>query len=342
MSKYIQSTLAHFPDFFEETIKLIEKEFKYPSHQSFLTDFYPLMGPLNHQNCHILIDEDKVIGHIAVKERNLSYKGVKTKVALIGAIALNEKYQQQGNFTPFFNNIIERYSNDNSLLLLWSDLKPLYNRFKFYEAGGVIQTGKKKLLNENLSTDWIKTNFKSLSPTELDEIKRIYQNQDLLTLERSENDWDLIKEITSASLFIKKDNNKISSYFIKDKGNDLNNIIHEFASIDNDIISATQDLSDYMLWLPEKYNSTFNKKDILYGAFFRIADIQKLSFFLSALTNDQLSIFGHKDDMIQVKYINAEFDFKAEDFITGIFGPNPISEFSDILPAIYIAGLDSI
>lgn len=342
MSNYIQSTLAHFPDFFEDTISLIEKEFKYPSHHSFLTDFYPLMTPLNHQNCHILIDKDKVIGHIAVTERNLTYKGIKTKVALIGAIALNEKYQQQGNFTPFFNNIIEKYSKNNSLLLLWSDLKPLYNRFKFYEAGGVIQTGKKKLLSENLPNGWIKTNFKSLTPIEFAEIKSIYQNQDLLTLERSESDWDQIKEVTSCSLFINKKDNKISSYFIKDKGNDLSNIIHEFASIDNDIIPMSKDFTDYMLWLPEKYNSTFNKKDIFFGAFFKVADIKKLSLFLSKITNNQLSILEKKDSMIQVKYKSAEFDFSEEDFLTGIFGPNPISEFSEIMPAIYIAGLDSI
>lgn len=342
MTKYIQSTLAHFPDFFEDTIHLIEKEFKYPSHHSFLTDFYPLMGPLNHQNCHILIDQNKVIGHIAVKERILTYKGVKTKVALLGAIALNEKYQQQGNFTPFFNRIIEKYSKDNSLLLLWSDLKSLYNRFNFYEAGGVIQTGKKKLLNENLPSSWIKTDFKSLTPSELDEIKNIYQGQDLLTLERTESDWDQIKEITSASLYIKNNNSKITSYFIKDKGNDLNNIIHEFASLDNDIITAFQEFSDYQLWLPEKFNNTFNKKDIFYGAFFRVANLNNLSKFLSQLTHNQLSIHNYTNDIIQLKYKNAEFDFTVEDFLTGIFGPNPIKEFSEILPAIYIAGLDSI
>ena len=342
MTKYIQSTLAQLPDFFEDTIKLIEKEFEYPTHHSFLTDFYPLMGPLNHENCHILIDEDKVIGHIAVKERTLSYKGSSTKVALIGAIALNEKYQQQGNFTPFFNAIIERYSRKNALLFLWSDLKPLYNRFNFFEAGGVIQTGKKKLLNENLPKDWEATQFVKLNDNDFNKIKTLYKEQDLLTLERDESDWDQIKEISSASLYIKRKNEEICSYFVKDKGNDLTGIIHEFVTKGNGTLEAIELFTDYQVWLPEVFNSTFNKKDIFFSSFIRISNVELLSTFLQSLTKDQVSVMSYKDKSVKAKYKEAEFDFSIEEFLTGLFGPNPIEEFSEIMPHLYIAGLDSI
>ncbi|PIK14514.1 GNAT family N-acetyltransferase [Halobacteriovorax sp. JY17] len=342
MTKFIQSTLAQFPDFFEETLMLIEREFKYPTHHKFLTDFYPLMGPLNHEHCHILIDDNKVIGHIAVKERILSFKNTSTRVALIGAIALDEKYQQQGNFTPFFQKVIEIYSAENSLLLLWSDLKPLYNRFNFFEAGGVIQTGKKKLLNENLPNGWAIHNFKDLNVKEFEEIKTLYKDQELLTLERSEGDWDQIKEISSASLYIKRKNQNIVSYFVKDKGNDLNGIIHEFVTKNASYVEAIDDFIDYQLWLPESFNKVFNKKDIFFGAFLRISNFKLLSIFLSDLTKNQLSISKLEGDKITVKYKEAEFDFKVEEFLTGIFGPNPIEEFSEIMPNFYIAGLDSI
>lgn len=342
MSKYIQSTLAQLPDYFNETLELIEKEFKYPSHHKFLTDFYPLMGPLNHHNCHILLDGNKVIGHIALKERTLSYKDNKTKVALIGAIALDEKYQQQGNFTPFFKNIIKKYSKNNSLLLLWSDLKPLYNRFNFYEAGGVIQTGKKMLLDESLPDNWKKKDIKSLSDNELSEIKKLYNNQDYLTLSRNDNDWDLIKEITSSSLYIKEVNGTIQSYFIKDKGNDLGGIIHEFSCKNNDVISEIEELIDFQLWLPEKYNSTFNKKDIFYSSFIHISNKDLFSKFLQEITNGSLTIDKLDGEKISITFNNASFDFNTEEFLTGLFGPNPIEEFSQLIPSIFIAGVDSI
>ncbi|WP_417337180.1 GNAT family N-acetyltransferase [Halobacteriovorax marinus] len=340
MKDFFQTTLAQAPDYFDETISLIEKGFKYPTHHSFLTDFYPLLGPLNHHNCHLLIDNKKVIGHIAVKERTLHYKGIETPVALIGGIVIDERNQQQGNFTPFFKNIQERYKDDNSLFLLWSDLKSLYNRFEFYEAGGVIQTGTKKLLNENLSSDWKQTTFKSLSPEDFDQVKDLYANQNNLTLKRSESDWDQIKEITSSNLYIKK-SDVINSYFIKGKGNDLTNIIHEFIT-SHDPIDQYELFSDYQLWLPEKYNKVFNKKDIFYSSFMKIANPILLSNFLRELTNDQLSINSFMKNEINISYLNNSFDFKVDEFLTGIFGPTPIKEFEQIIPGIYIGGVDSI
>ena len=342
MTKYIESTLAQLPDFFDDTIKLIEKEFKYPAHHSFLNDFYPLMGPLNHENCHILIDGEKVIGHIAVKERTLTYKSTSTKVALIGGIALDEKYQQQGNFTPFFNKIVQKYSSKNALLLLWSDLKPLYNRFNFFEAGGVIQTGKKKLLSENLPKEWETTQFSKLTDTDFARIKSLYKEQNLLTLERSESDWDQIKEISSASLYIKRENKEVCSYFVKDKGNDLSGIIHEFVTRGNNVLEAIEQFTDYQVWIPEVYNSTFNKKDIFFCSFMKISNIELLSTFLQALTKDQVSLISYEGECVKVRYKEAEFDFSVEEFLTGVFGPNPIEEFSEIMPHLYIAGLDSI
>jgi hypothetical protein len=300
------------------------------------------MSPLNHEHCHLLFDDKKVIGHIAVKERCLSYKGIKTKVALIGAIALDQKYQQQGNFTPFFQDIISKYEKENSLLLLWSDLKPLYNRFNFFEAGGVIQTGKRALLNENLPKGWDRTTFNKVTKNEFNEIKELYKNQNILTIDRNNSDWDQIKEVTSSSLYTKKENDKIISYFVKDKGNDLPGIIHEFVCKDNSLETAFEELTDFQLWIPESYNSIFNKKDIYYAAFFRIGNLQNFSSFLNEITNHQLSLISNNESVIKVKYKDAQLDFKVEEFLTGIFGPNPIQEFSEVMPSLYIAGLDSI
>ncbi|OUR93098.1 hypothetical protein A9Q84_21580 [Halobacteriovorax marinus] len=342
MSKLIQTTLAKAPNFFNETLSLLEKSFNYPKHQNFLTDFYPLMAPINHDHCHILIDKDKVVGHIGVKKRTLTYKDTSLEVVLLGGIAISENYQGQGNFSKFFTDILDRYKDKCGLMLLWSDLSALYNRYGFYEAGGVIQTGKKQLLKESLPIDWCETSFKQIDEKKFEQIKTLYANQSRLTLKRDESLWSGIREISSAKLFYKEEDNKIVSYVVMGKGNDLEGIIHELVATketENDVIES---FSDFKLWLPEKYNSLFHKKELLYGAFLKIGNVPLLNSFLENLSKNQLQIISIDGDDINISHNENDFKLNIQDFLTGLLGPTPITEFQEFMPSFFINGLDSI
>ena len=341
MSGYIQTTLANSPNFFDETISLLEEAFEYPSHQSFLIDFYPLIGPSNHNHCHLLIDNQKVIGHIAVRKRTLTYKSKNLDVALIGGIAIHPKYRGQGVFSNFFKTIIKKYSNDVALMLLWSDLTSLYNKFNFYEAGGVIQTGRKTLLTESLDQNWIESNLKLISNEQFEEIKKLYNSRKDFHLLRDESYWSAIREVSSARLFFKKnDNNSIESYFILGKGQDLEGVIHEYNVVDEEQFFKEMDC--YKLWLPESLNRIFHKKEISFGFFINLTDIKKLSSFVGQISDQRLLIKGKQLDNIYFSFDNKEFELKEQLFTTALFGPNPIKEFEEVFPSLMINGLDSI
>lgn len=341
MSEYIQTTLANSPNFFNETISLLEESFEYPTHHSFLIDFYPLVGPSNHDHCHLLIDDQKVIGHIGIRKRKLSYKGKQLDVALIGGIAIHSKYRGQGVFSRFFKDILKKYEKDVSLMFLWSDLSSLYNKFNFYEAGGVIQTGRKILLKESLNPNWIETNLKSISNEQFEEIKHIYNQRKDFHLLRDESYWSAIREVSSAKVFIKKDSNdSIYSYFILGKGHDLDGIIHEY-NVEDEKDFFTE-IDCYKLWLPESKNKLFHKKEIRFGYFIKISDLKRFSNFVSQITNGRLVIKGKELNKIFFSFDNNDFELEEQLFTTSLFGPNPIKEFENIFPSLMINGLDSI
>jgi predicted N-acetyltransferase YhbS len=341
MSEYIETTLSNSPSYLEETLSLLEDAFKYPSHHKFLTDFYPLLGTHNHNHCHILIKDNKVVGHIGVNKRTISYKGDTLEVILIGAIAIHSSYRGQGVFSKFFKSILKTYKDKASLMFLWSDLTSLYNKFDFYEAGGIIQTGRKTLLKESIASSWIESNFKDISNDHFEQIKNLYNKRADLHVIREEKHWSAIKEISSARLFYKLDkSDNIDSYFILGKGNDLSDIIHEYASSDEQ--SFLNEFDTYKLWLPERYNSIYHKKDIHFGYFISITNLPKFSSFLFGITDKRLELTGSSKEEYIFKFDDKEFNLEKNAFLTSLFGPNPIKEFEEVFPGLMIHGLDSI
>lgn len=341
MTKYIETTLAHSPNFFDETLSLLETAFKYPSHQSFLTDFYPLLGTHNHEHCHILVQDGKVVGHIGINRRTLLCKSQKLEVLLIGGIAIHPSFQGQGVFSSFFESILDKYRDKAALMFLWSDLTSLYNKFDFYEAGGIIQTGRKTLLKESLDSSWIESNLKDISIEQFREIKSLYNSKSRPHLLRTENDWSAIREVQSAKLYYKEnENNEISSYFIIGKGNDLPGIIHEYFAKDEEQFFKEVDTAK--LWLPELYNSLYHKKEIHYGHFVSISSFPQFSTFLLNITDSELSLNASDKEKIYFNFKDTEYALEKSQFLTSLFGPNPIEEFENIFKGFMINGLDSV
>ena len=94
------------------------------------------------------------------------------------------------------------------------------------------------------------------------EIKDLYEkyvNHHHISVFRSEEDWKELMSIKSASMFVKYSENKIQSYFILGKGQDLQGIIHEYAF--NDInTEITQEFSknSVLIHQNEKSNNWIN------------------------------------------------------------------------------------
>ncbi|MCK5884788.1 MAG: GNAT family N-acetyltransferase [Bacteriovoracaceae bacterium] len=345
--KFKITTLEEAPDRLDETVALIENGFNYPEGQNFVVDFAPLINESNFQNNHIIIDFTKniIVGHIGVVLRRLGNKNIQMRVALIGGVVTHKDYQQMGLFSHLMKYVMKEYHEDSGLFLLWSDLPELYKKYSFFPAGGQVQLGTRDLDNE-LEKHFEKTKLFLLSDKERIQIKEIYNKEtahSYTTLVRTEIDWSAISRITSADLYIKRDDEGIiSSYFFANKGHDLANIIHEVGFKSN-FKNWTMDLlQEYKLWLPEQEKLFFNTNKTIYMAMIKIGEVAEFNRFLAKWSRGELKIKTIANARVIFRYRSEEYEEPLNLFLTFIFGPTPLKEFEKYGPPLYLSGLDSI
>ena len=227
-NSYKIKTLADSPEYFDQVIHLIEKNFGYILPHRYFIDFYPLMNKKNHEHCFLLMKDQELVGHIGVKTHQIAYDQFDFKASLLGGICIDEKYQGQGIFTPFFAEVMKRY-HDSAMMILWSDKHELYQKYDFDLAGvqycymGVDQVHPdEKNLNELNDFEWKK-------------IQRLFDKvlkEDVLHIKRNESDWDDFRQMSSVKALLFYENNELIGYALKNKGMDLGGIVHEYIHLD--------------------------------------------------------------------------------------------------------------
>ncbi len=329
--------LSEKPLLFEKTLKLIEKSFHYKDPFSFKIDFAPLMDVSNHKNCFIMIDENEnVIAHVGVKEHFLTLNHVKYPIILLGGIAVDESRRGEGHFQTLFQDVLAEKRSDTTFFLLWSDQEKLYNKFGFHLCGTQIEIEKEKKISP-----FVKTTFANLKDKEKVEIKDLYKSfsKTYLTIERNDSDWKVIEQMTSADLFIRKENDIIHDYYFMNKGQDLPGIIYEYGSL-KDLTLLVQEISSYgKVWLGRDLVPSEN---LQFQFFMAPGDLRLFTEFIFQLTKEQFKI-RNINPMKQEVF----FDFNGEtlslnlpEFLRGIFGPGVFEEI-DVRP-FFLSGLDSI
>lgn len=333
-------TLEEKPEYKKQTISLLEEAFHYNNENSIETDFNLLLNKVNDNNCFILLSESKeLIGHIGVLKRDIYINKKKYTLTFFGCIVISEKYRGKKLFRPFFQNILEKFA-DSSLHILWSDKNYIYNKFDFFEAGRIIQTSSNLSLNPIID-GYEKTYFKKLSKLEFSQVKELYKNQwntshnKFISPQRDLNEWELIKDIDSINLYIKKMGNKISSYFCVNKGMDLSGVIHEYCSNEKNN-HQEQELSEYCLWTPKESLLKINSS-ILYAAFYKVGNKIKFSELVSSMTNDLISIKEITKESIIYDYNNNTLKTSHDIFLNKILDPS-VSDGK----TLYFSGIDSI
>jgi predicted acetyltransferase len=291
-STFAITTLSENPEYFEETIALIEREFHYDGVNHFEIDFAPLMNPLNFENCFLLIDEvnNCVAAHLAVCERVAIKNKVETPIAIIGGIVTDKKYRGLKLFKKLMDHALSEFSSRVSLFILWSEIENLYEKFGFARTGGLIETGKSVFNLADRPAGYEKTSFDQLSSNDFEQIIALYQdfNQKyFFTLTRSDKDWSIIKEMKSIDVYIKRDlQGKVVKYFCVNKGRDLTSIIHEVsAKNENDFRSLLKDVERFKLWVPESEKSHFSSPEIFFTAFMRLGNEKFFSEFINTVSD---------------------------------------------------------
>ncbi len=345
----LTSTLAQNPKYYKKTLQLIEKNFKYDVKNSFAVDFYPLVEEKNLHNCHILIDEkkEKVIAHVGVIIKKMSFKNNIFPVAFIGGIAVSEDYQGQGFFKKLFALILLKYETEVLFFFLWSDLADLYSKYNFFQVGGQRQLGNKDI-SQYEGNLFSKHKLSELCVADFVQIKKLYQERvvkNSFAIKRTENDWEQLKKIVSANFYLYKNANEVVGYFVVNKGADLTNIIHEFVCTSESEQFLLKSLAEYKLWLPENYSNYSGAIDtFLYIGMCRIANETLFLKFIQQVTSPHLLLktIEQKTQTIGYFFNGTNYKETFQGLLQNIWGPNSTDQNGFIPYPLYISGLDSI
>lgn len=348
INDYFKTTLAENPEYYEEVLALIEKEFNYSEEYSFGEDFHLLINPLNFENSHFFIDKksNSVVSHVAFCKREMTKNNISIPVVFIGGIATHIDFRGRGLFRELMNEILSENNNECALYFLWSEIPGLYEKFDFALGGGLLETGSAHFDLKNPPIGFIKRKFSELSNKEFNQIMQIYkENNEALffTVKRTAKDWSLIKEVSSIDLFIKKNEaGNIQEYFCINKGKDLKNIIHEIGALPKHLPGLIKTIKAYKCWLPEYmegYDS--NKNELFYTAYIRLSSIELLNTFLDNISRGKLKIVSI-DQEVSFVFQNEAFKVSRSEFIQFLFGPKMLKEFEEFGLSPYISGTDSI
>lgn len=332
------TTLAKNPELFDQVIGLCESSFGYKNHQSFATDFAPLMTVMNHEHNHVFLnDKNQVIGHIAAKKRNITLAhNTREKnflFTLLGGICVAQESRGQGHLQEMMQIVLDLYKNKTSFFLLWSDLSRLYEKFSFIEAGILYQYKKPSSINNPFHL----RKLKSFNEKEFQSLQSLYQlNLDqTIRFTRNNRDWDEIREIESADWWLDESSQQ---YFVINKGRDLEGIVYEhFLTSPETIEQVTQ---HYTLWSARELD--LENQSSLYLGFMKLANLKECQEFFEMASKDKLKIIKMEDHKLTFKLDGEEFTLSHQEFLRGIWGPDFIAELSALIPPFFISGLESV
>jgi predicted N-acetyltransferase YhbS len=338
MSEIYLSNLEKKPELYKDTIQLIEKSFNYSKDQSFEIDFAPLMHKENHKNCHILIKNEKVIGHIGTRRVNFGNKNSTFPLIMMGGICISEEERGKGHFKSFFEQVYNLYKDKSGLFALWSDKEDFYSKLGFYQAGGqiVVQSSVKP----TGATEG-PYKFSELGIEDISLMMMIYEDfaSDKWTIQRDMSDWEILRNIESCQIHFIPSRLEPHGYIISNKGQDLNDVSHEIVFYEGLYDQYKNHLSTTQAWVPEGLTEG---PPSLYTAFFKIGDPQKFGQMIYSLTGNQIAISSIDQKEVVFGFDGENYEASHEEFLRYIFGPGPLEEFESVVRPLVISGLDSI
>lgn len=301
-------SLAKTPDYYDEVLSIIETELNYTAPHSYENDFYPLMNSNNWENCYLIFYNQKLVGHIGVRELDLTFKTYTLPVLFLGGITIKKEFQGKGIFKFAFKNILSKFQGQHALHFLWSGHQDLYKKFNFYEVGQIYQTGNESFINLQ---SFLHKKLNALNNDEKNFIKSCFDNSFLQTvkIQRTPQDWEAIFQIASVDVYFQLKDQKYISYFFINKGQDLQDIVHEVGAIDLESLNLIiEEVNKFKLWLPFLSNHQASST-ALYLAQARIENLTLLNAWLEKLNISQLKIEDGMEKNTQILFQSKELSF---------------------------------
>lgn len=279
--------LSDQPKLYKKVINLIEESYSYEQINSFEIDFYPLINKSNWKNCYVILDQtsNELLGHIGTKPRFIVFSNENIDCIFLGGIAIKKEFQGKGIFKSAFSHLLDALKSKYSYAFLWSDKIELYKKFNFspisysYLKINLNQTSK-TLLNLNYQ----QKSFKELASSEKRQIRKLFKEnieKVYVTPKRTDKIWNEVEEISSIDLFIKYKNNQISSYCLLGKGQDYQNIIHEFVCSEAEDFSINK-IENISIIYPQSIHDSNSENHLIPTALYKnFCNGDKLEKFLA-------------------------------------------------------------
>lgn len=325
------NNLKDQPQFWGQTLALIEKSFKYRPEFSFERDFITLMNKENAHHLYILIENEKVIAHLGVKIRDININDTKVSIAMMGGIAVDEAYRGKGIFTYLMSEVKKLHHQNVAAFVLWSDLPAMYEKHDFYLCGSQYPFSKKAEKN----TFTLLKNADQSEKKRIQEIHHFFFEQHFICVERTISDWVQLFSTMSCEIWV-NDRNNITSYFVKNKGQDLQNIIHEYATLEN----RTEFLKKISHWGEVWMTQDYFHEDNAHFQFLLAAG-EKFPLLVYEVTQGEVKITKLDHQECHFKFKETDYIMNCSEFFSGIFGPGRFSELKDT-KSLFITGWDSI
>jgi predicted N-acetyltransferase YhbS len=331
--------LSEYPLCFEKALALIESALSYRGPHSFREDFAPLVDSSNHDNCFIYVnDGGEVLAHIGVKEKQLSLDGQVFTFCLLGGIVVAEAHRGKGIFQELLLDVLAEKRDQVSAFVLWSTLEKLYSRYGFYLCGTQFEYS-----GAGPVQGFQKTRLHELSTAERIEVTKLFDesfSNTYLTFERTSADWNLVAAVTSADLYVRRRDGKITDYYFQNKGQDLTDVIYEYGTA-GEMAGFMRELAGAgKLWTATPIEATEGQQ---FQFMLAPGDLAKFTAFIKAYTQGKFLI---RNINVMKKEVFFDFDgetlmLEMEEFLRGVFGPGLYEELGE-LPPFFVSGLDSI
>lgn len=328
--------LKDFPEYYEQMISLVENSFGYKPAYNIARDFAPLFSKNSKADNILFFDKNnQLIGHIGLLKKNIVYKECRFPVILLGGVCVASKYRGQGHLKEMMAEALSLFEGQYLFAFLWSSMTEMYEKFGFYEAGQVVQTGNQGFVTP--PSGFKKVDIDKCPQSTWKWIQDSYNNRPSheAYLERTPFDWEIIQEMKSVSLYV----NEVSKeYFMINKGMDLPGIIHEYTPH----LNLNNELQKFPTWTHPQKLGQVNFSHTLFLSFIKIGAEEKLADFLAIYSNGQIILKKIQNKTIELEIDGCRCQKHPSDFLGSLFGPGqPLVK--GLQPVCFtIGGVDSV
>lgn len=189
---------------------------------------YPLaFDPKNSHNIRIVKDNETIISHAVLKTVLLKTPFAIFNVGMIGSVATDAQFRQQGLSSQIIESCIEQARELNcDFVILWTDAFDFYRKFGFELAGTEVSL----IVNSNFNPVQLRTDLKIIKSHQIDPqaLLKLY-NMHSVGSARTADDIKKYLHVPNSRIYTAwNPNHQIEGYAIEGKGADLQGYIHEW------------------------------------------------------------------------------------------------------------------